>query len=427
MASKENIIAQETIEKATGKTALVAEDLLWLGFIIYIASFVIASTDSVNYVVCNIFQILGIALMLPSAVILFNTKIENGYLRIVFFIYILWLLAAVIRGIKFDYEFLKLLLFDPNKGIFLYLVPLFILIPLTPTFLKKLFNTIVILGIIYLLYDLLFIKQLLYSGENLHSQGLSEYFIQQLSLPCGFILLTFIYHTRKINLFALLIMGVSFLIAVIRARRGLIFISFSMLTFAWLIYQMTNKTRVINIVLSLFFITIIAYAAIGIYNQNRKETFSLITERISQRTRSQVEQYFYRDMKTTDWIIGKGLAGEYFCPGVNEGEGKITVYRTVIETGFLQIILNGGIISLSLFILITLPAIIKGLFYSRNFLAKAAALWVVLLLLYLYPAAPVIFTLNYIIVWISIAICYSEEIRKLSNDEMLEILKAAKN
>jgi hypothetical protein len=409
------------------KAMLVALNLFWFGFIIYIASYVISTTNQVNYIICNLFQVLGLLLLLPSFVILMHIKIESSYLNIVYFIYCFWLIGVVLRGIEFDYQIIKQLLLAPNSGMFLYLVPLVLLIPITPAFLKKVFVVIVVLCIVYLIYDMLFIRQLLFPTENLRSQGITEYFTQQLSLPGGFLILTYIYHSRKVNLFVLFTVLVTFLLAVIRARRGLMFISFSMLFFGFFIYQYVNKTKVINIILSLFLILIMTFVAVRIYNENRRNTFSLITERIGQRTRSEVEQYFYRDMHAQDWLIGRGLNGEYFCPGVTEGIGKITIYRKVIETGYLQVILNGGLISLVLMLLIAIPAMFKGIFFSKNILGKAAGIWIFLFLLFMYPGTPTIFSLNYMLVWISISICYSEKIRNMSDKGIKNLLKATKS
>ena len=68
-------------------------------------------------------------------------------------------------------------------------------------------------------------------------------------------------------------------------------------------------------------------------------------------------------MQLKDWIVGRGINGDTYCPNV-QGDA-ITNYRNVIETGYLQTILKGGVISLGLFLLIAIPAIIHGLFYSK--------------------------------------------------------------
>jgi len=217
-------------------------------------------------------------------------------------------------------------------------------------------------------------------------------------------------------------MALTFLLAVIRARRGLMFMSLSMMIVAMVFYQINNKAKVVNIVLSFFFVLIVAFGSIKLYENNSKTTFSLITERIGQQTRKEVEHYFYRDLTTKDWIIGKGFNGKYFCPGVNEGPGRISIYRTVIETGYLQIILNGGLISLIIMLLIVIPSIIKGIFYSKNTLAKAAGCWIFLFLLYMYPGSMTVFSLYYILVWISVGICYSKTLLNLTDEEIAKEL-----
>ena len=409
------------------KIFLLASNFFWFGFIVYIASYTISTTDQVNYVICNLFQILGLILMLPSVSFLIVLRVKNNYLKIVYFVYCLWMFIVIFRGIEFDYENIKILLFDPNSGIFLYLTPFLLLIPVNPTYLKKIFEVIVILGVIYLVYDIIFIKQLLYPYENMRSQAIFEYFTQQLSLPGGFLLLTYIYHSKKLNFLVLFTMVITFFLAVIRARRGLILMSFSMLFFTYLIYQYVNKTNVIKIILSLFLVSILTYAGVRIYTENRKDTFGLITERFGQQTRSTVEQYFYRGMETKDWVSGKGINGQYFCPGVVEGIGRVSIYRRVIETGYLQVILNGGLISLILLLLIIVPAIFLGIFSSRNVLSKAAGIWILLFLVYMYPGTITKFSLHYILVWLSVSICYSSEIRNMSEEDTLLFLKAARN
>ena len=116
-------------------------------------------------------------------------------------------------------------------------------------------------------------------------------------------------------------------------------------------------------------------------------------------------------MKTKDWIIGRGSDGEYFCPDIEENQ--LTDYRNTIETGYLQTILKGGLISLILFLLIAIPAIIKGIFFSKNTLSKAAGIWILMNIINSYPTVVNGFDLPYLLVWISIGICYSQQIRNM--------------
>jgi hypothetical protein len=310
------------------------------------------------------------------------------------------------------------MIFNSRAGLFLYLVPLTMLFFHNLGYIKKVFNVIIILGIAFVFFDLLFIKQLLHPYNNLSGQGIIEYFTQDLSFATGFIVLTFVYHSRKRTLIALFVLILTFLLAVIRARRGLIFVSFTMLIFSYIIYQIANKGKVINMVLSILLICLISYIAVKVYLDHRTDTFSLITERFQDDSRGWVLQYFYMDMKPQDWIVGKGISGRYYCPGIGEGEGVVSVYRDVIEAGYLQTVLRGGLISLVLYLLIAIPAMIKGMFFSKNILSKAAGIWILILLLYSYPGTMTTFTMHYILVWISIGICYSDRIRKMSDENI---------
>ncbi|MBN2522178.1 MAG: hypothetical protein JXB24_02840 [Bacteroidales bacterium] len=407
-------------ENITNKKNSLLLNLFWLGFIVYITSYAVSSTSQISYILVNVLQILGLALLFPSAVMVMQFRIENKYLRTLFILYVFWLLAVVIRGISFDYDSLKQMFFNPLRGALVYFVPLVILMPFNAMFFRKLVGVIMFLGFCFLVFSIASYKQLLFPLNYYLSQGIFENYSQHLSLPLGFVLLTYIYHTNSKNLFALFLMILTFLLAVFRARRGMIFMSFNIIFLAFLVYQWVNKARVVRIVLLGFLIIIAAYAAMNLYENNRRDTFSLITERIDDDTRSEVETYFYRDFKIKDWIIGRGINGQYFCPGVEDGEGRISIYRSVIETGFLQIILNGGIISLLLFMLISIPAMLKGLFHSNNLLTKAAGIWILLFYLYAYPGTPGIFSLNYILVWISIGVCYSHQLRYLTDNDILD-------
>lgn len=411
--------------ETTNKTNLgIPTNLFWIGFIIYAASYAISATNQVNFIIVNLLQIVALGMIFPSAVLLMDSKIENSYLRAVFILYVLWTITVIIRGISFDYDSVKQMLFNPVRGIMQFFVPLVLLFRKDFSFYRRLFDAIYVLGVIYLIFSLLAIKEIISPSSYYLSQGIVENFSQHLSFASGFLLLTFLYHSKFRNFFSVFIIFLTFLFAVLRARRGLMFMSFSMLFFAFIIYQYVNKTKVINMVLSGFLVLLLSYMAMKVYQDNRKDTFGLLTERLGHDTRSEVEEYFYSDFKTIDWIIGRGMNGQYFCPGVEDGEGGISVYRGVIETGYLQIILNGGIISLFLLVIIAIPGMIKGIFTSNNILSKAAGIWIVLFFLYAYPGGPAIFTLNYTLVWLSIGICYSEKIRKMSDTDILALLKS---
>ena len=199
------------------------------------------------------------------------------------------------------------------------------------------------------------------------------------------------------------------------------FSSMSILVLSYIVFYFTNRGKVIKTIMSIFLVLSLGMYGAYVYSLQKSGVFSLLTSRLHEDTRSGVIRSFYADMSTKDWLIGRGVNGQYFCPGIDEGD-RITVYRSVIESGHLQIVLKGGLISLVLFLCISVPAIIKGLFYSKNILSKAAAIWIFWYFINLYTATSTVFNLNYLLVWISIGICYKSGIRKKTDNEIKEEL-----
>lgn len=386
--------------------------LFWLGFVIYTVAYTTGYCNVFDDRFWNPIQAIGLLLCLPAAANLIQFRIENVYLKILYVFYYGWLCFILIRGFTVSGSFIRLMIFDGWTGIFLYFVPLVMLFPRSIYYLKKLFDVILLLGLIYLAYSLLFFKTLIDSdSENVTSKLMVEYCSKNLAIPCGFILLTYIYHSNMRKMIALMVLVVTFVLALIRARRGLAFMALCPLLIAYVIYVYNNRRKFIIVFGSLLALALVTFYAIRLYSKNKEGIFSLITERADLDTRSDVELCFYGDMQTKDWIIGKGVAGEYYCPGAEDND--YLIYRTQIETDYLNIILKGGLISLGLLLMMAVPAIFMGLFMSRNLLSKAAAVWILLWLIDLYPATVTTFTLNYILVWISIGICYSGAIRRL--------------
>jgi hypothetical protein len=177
-----------------------------------------------------------------------------------------------------------------------------------------------------------------------------EIFSKTLSIPCGFLILTYLYQPKWKKLFAFSVVILTLLLALIRGRRAITVMNLSYLMFFYFIYLYVTKIKFTTLVFSLFIISLLTVAGFKFYSANKKDTFSVLTSRINEDTRSAVEICFYDDMKTEDWVIGRGMLGQYYCPGVDEAtfQNSYTDYRNMIETDYLNIILKGGLISLGL-------------------------------------------------------------------------------
>jgi len=394
-----------------------------LGFIIYSVSYCYLYSIGSNRIFF-IIQFSGLVLLLSASLNLVNLNVENNYLKFIYILYFFWVMIIIYRGFVFERKFLIQIFFNAWNGILLYFVPLVLLFPINIRFYKKLFDVIILLGIICLFFYVAYIKLLLDSDRtNLVSQGFLELFSKTLSIPCAFIILTYRYHNKKRNFIALVVIIVTFLFAVIRARRGLIFMVGVPMIISYMLFLINNRRNTVVILLSIVLVLIAFYFASHVYTENKSGLFSLITDRIDEDTRTGAEEYFYFDMKTQDWVIGKGINGKYYGPGIEDN--IYTDYRSVIETDYLQIILKGGIVNLGLLLLIAVPAAIKGIFFSKNMLSKASGLWILLWILNLYPSTVTTFTLSYMVVWIAIGICYNNEIRSMSEKSITHIFNEA--
>lgn len=166
----------------------------------------------------------------------------------------------------------------------------------------------------------------------------------------------------------------------------------------------------------MFSLFVASLYASSIYNIKDSKIFGFLASRGTEDTRTLVELYFYDDMKENDWIFGKGIAGKYFCPDIEENQE--TNYRYLIETGYLQMILKGGLINLILLLLILIPAVLLGFFNSKNILSKAAAIWILLFLFKSYPTIATTFDVSYALVWFSVGICYSKQLRNMTDSDI---------
>lgn len=399
----------------------------WYGFAVYLLFFFLASaeTDWLSAASCQGFQIIGFGLMIVGSINIMKFKFDSKYLQTLFTINLLYSVTIVLRGSQYDFNSLKQMFLDITFGIWPYFASLVLLLPRNIKSYKKIFIALLALGACFLLGVILFYDTLHdYDRLNLVSQGLVENLTSILALPIGFILLNYIYHTSKKggflgkvgmkNIFALIVMGVALFFSIFRARRGLIFINGSTLICVGMIYVITTKKKALIISVAIILALVASTVVAGM---KTPAMFNFLIDRGEEDTRSGVEDYMYADMSANDWVIGKGIKGKYYCPivdNVNDAEGA--GFRDNIETGYLQIILKGGILSLGLLLGMLVPAVYKGFFKSKNVLSKAAAMWVFLWIVYLYPTGGLVFNMSYVLVWIAAGICYSDKIRELSDE-----------
>jgi hypothetical protein len=135
-------------------------------------------------------------------------------------------------------------------------------------------------------------------------------------------------------------------------------------------------------------------------------------------SRGLVFEDFFNDFRSaSDWIYGRGIDGTVLR-SINMEEGA----SNIIENGFLNIILRGGLFYSIPFVLILLRAGYLGFFKSRNDLAKGMGtlLFIHVIIMYYYNLP--VYSTRYILIWICVSVCFSSPMRNYSNEEIYEAI-----
>lgn len=387
--------------------------LFWISIIFYSLGFLSYVSNHFISQLSLLIMIVGLLGIGYSYIKLIKVKIPGNYLSVVFPLFMLWQLYIIMRGIQnFNFEMLLNVLFSPYYFLH-YLIPLIILIPANVFFAKRIFNLFVLLSILLFLVFLVFRNDLLYTNLNF-----SEQTIWTLGTGAGFLLLTWSYQNTKIRVLAFLTVLLSLFVATVMARRNIMLTFSNFLIFSVFLILFNSKQSIRSKVYFLTAIIVVAIISFNVFFNYQDKLFSRISGHITENTREIIYAAFFKDMTMNDWIVGKGFLGEYYCPGAEEGKDT----RFIIESGYLQTILKGGIINLFLFLSIALPAVYLGIIKSNNIISRASGTIVLLWLIDMFPWGMPAMNIRYILVWTCIGICYSKEFRNLTDHEVRKSL-----
>ena len=140
-----------------------------------------------------------------------------------------------------------------------------------------------------------------------------------------------------------------------------------------------------------------------------QSVFRRLIYRAKDDTRSQVEVLFLVDMSSApahDWVFGRGMDGGYYQMVEDLDDNSITYDRKVIETGYLHMILKGGLVNVLLILLILFTAFFKG-FGSGKTLLKGLACFLLIYVLEMYMTNPISsFSVRAGIFWLIVSVCF---------------------
>jgi len=282
------------------------------------------------------------------------------------------------------------------------------------------------LCVVFFLLVLIFFKELLLANYSLESSlidSTSGYKGEQLGIRSLVAILVsiapiflfsskcFMYLPSKINKCVLVAVFLTLLLALRAAGRGYIIEILMHLFILGYLYLANNRGS--NLFIRFWTIFLISFAIIAFYFMNASSLFLYITERGLDDSRSLVETGFIKDFNRDvwDWILGRGLYGTYRTSVNLKGFDN----RLWMETGYLYLILKGGIINLGLYVWVLFSTFVRGFFKSQNLLCKGAALFVLLQIIMLYPFGLPAFSLNYLLLWFFIGLLNKSRFRNLSD------------
>ena len=248
------------------------------------------------------------------------------------------------------------------------------------------------------------------TGINEYTTELFEFFnlLTSLIAPLVFFLMKDLI-AKKDWKYATLNIVVALLVAIIAGRRSS--------SFAYVLVFIASYFVVFRKSVSST-ISILILAVIGITLIYQLGFLDFFLSKIDDDSRSGVVENFYADMDTYTWIFGRGALGTYYDP--SPLFEMIDGNRSEIETGYLNMILKGGIIYLALYVIVLLKAFYKGFFKTNNDLTKAFACMCLITCIELIPYGIQSFNLKYLSIWIGVGLCLNRQVRQMTNKEIKE-------
>ena len=249
-------------------------------------------------------------------------------------------------------------------------------------------------------------------GRYEYSSAIYKFYAELTSTTAPFVLFILPdYISKKYWRLAVLNIAVAFIIGIIAGRRSSTFgLCLIFMTYYFLIYKNKAGGKIKMIIILL--LTILALYSSGLLD--------FFISKIDSESRGGVEENFYADMNMTSLIYGRGAFGSYYDPGFEyvDGIGQ----RTEIETGYLYLILKGGIIYLIIYLLVMLRAFYLGYFKSNNTFTKAFACMCIISCIELIPFGLPMMNMKFIALWFGVGVCLNKRIRSLTNREIKELL-----
>lgn len=343
-----------------------------------------------------------------------NFVFESKYYKYAFWTFFLYGLVTVIRGWTFAPADLTSYL-RVSYIFWPFLMPLYTFIDKKMLTMSFIMECLYYIGLGYLAVAIVVPHLLLYRPT-------AEPIAFALALGCEFVLLNAMYMSNKKTNVSFLVVLLSVLSLVYLARRSAALLFAGIIGFSYLFALFSNRKPFIYKMFPFLIVAgVIVFFSVDKFS---KSLTSNLNQRMNEDTRTDVINNFMIDMRN-DMTFGKGMNGRYYCPvgggGVHDDgmEWEAVDYRDTIENGYLQLVLSGGIVHLVLFLLICIPAMFSGIFRSSNYFARSCGVIILLWLIYMFAFGQPNISVGYMLVWISIGVCYTPGLRNKTDLEIM--------
>ncbi len=374
-----------------------------------------------------LFAALGLSLIIFTP-FFFKFKIIiplRGLVRNAFYFYLVWSFVIILRPIieGEHYSFFSIHPYS-DFGITTYLLPFVVLLGTGVISLPKIFKIsyiFPIIGFVYFVLNFNNMMDIVSSGvlnalDDNDDMGINDlmvlyefwFSISALSLLC------YEFLSKKQKWVAFLSNAFMLFLVLYFARRGGVVIYLGYFIAAYYLYlmQCNGGTRFLKV---LFILLVLSTLSLTVFMYS-DSTFSLLFSRGVEDTRSGVDESITRYLNSEHaWLLGKGIEGAY-------PDSNFEKPRYVHETGYLHMILKGGVVYLSLYVFLLLHSAYLGFFKTNNRLTKAFAIYLFFHVLFLFPFGVIMFRLEYLFVWVGVTICQSQNYRIMTNQQMKHYL-----
>ena len=363
------------------------------------------------------FFALSVDILILSYIIRPNNHNDYNGLKIFYYLFLVWSIFLLFKTIPdiLSNQY-KLKLFITNS----------LVISLFPFLLNYNFDIHYIKRMIRLFSKIsIFIILVFVTCPFVFSSGVTmEYLSYAFATPIGMLVLLSPYEKNTRKTFFHLIILLFFLVSCISfgRRAATLYILFFFVGTFVLNFNMISRDKYLlcqkrKNLLPIFIIVIIFFILCAVFSQN----ITYILERFDTGFESRegpIEEFLYDFNKAQDWLTGRGYVGE-IMGGVLATTDQGT--RFGIESGWLTLILHGGIPYALLILILCIEAIINAL-KSNNLLCKSFGLFIFYMIIDMTGFGVQFVNIKTVLFYIAISCCHSKYLLKLNNDDIIKYI-----